>query len=135
MNENIRQYYEGGNFLVTSADIKTPSIIYPISEAVVARVRRDVQFAALGFATLCGFALIVYFDLWFWYERLVMGGAMALSLIAAATFSILQIDARGYPSRLFFGRSKIIRRVFNAITEARTDSAPQSQTTYLDYGG
>ncbi len=133
MTHIIKSFYEDQRFTVTSADIKTPSIIYPISDAVVARVRHDIQYSGLGFAALIGLALILYFDLWFWYERIMLVAVIGITLFASHSFAVLQIDARGYPSRLFFAPSKTIRRLFEAISQARADQPLGTKKTYQDF--
>lgn len=111
--------FQNKRFTVTASDLRTPTTFYPINDTV-GRVRRDFLFAGLSFAAVIGFALWRYYDLWFFHERVAMGVGIALALLIGTQFSTLQIDARGFPSRLFFARAKTIRTVFNAITEAKS---------------
>ena len=108
-------------FMVTLADIRTPTQYYPINETV-GRIRRDILFAGLTFAALTGAALWLYFDLWFDNERLIMAGIIVTSLLIGSQVSMLQLDARGFPPRMFIGRSGNIRKIFDAISLARARS-------------
>ncbi|MEO1015186.1 MAG: hypothetical protein AAFX08_08360 [Pseudomonadota bacterium] len=107
--------------MVTLADIRTPTQYYPINETV-GRIRRDILFAGLSFAALTGAALWLYFDLWFDNERLIMAGIIVVSLIIGSQVSMLQLDARGFPARVFIGRAGNIRKIFDAISLARARS-------------
>ncbi|MCI4646049.1 MAG: hypothetical protein MRY64_14805 [Hyphomonadaceae bacterium] len=118
MNEQ-HLFYRDKRFEVSSADVKTPTMIYPIGESVIGRVRKDIQVGGLGLGALIGSALAIYWDLWFWSERIAMFALIVLAILIAASFSILQIEARGYPPRLFIARRKVIRRIFDAIAKAR----------------
>lgn len=114
--------------IVTSADIRTPSAYYPVADTV-GRLRRDILYWALAYAALTGGGLWLYADLWYAHEALVLGGSIALALLAGVRLSILQLDARGFPARLFLGRTRTLKRLFGAITEARANqsSHPHSE--------
>ena len=114
--------YEDNRFMVTTADIRTPTTYYPIGETV-GRIRRDVLFAALAYAVFAGAALAIYFDLWLEHEKLLMGLSIAIAVLVGSQVSILQLDARGFPPRMFFARSKTVHAVFDAITQARAKTA------------
>ena len=47
---------------------------------------------------------------------------IAAALVIGFSFSLLQVDARGFPPRLFLARAKTVRAVFEAITAARAAS-------------
>ena len=113
-------YFSNKRFTVTRHRLSTKLDYYPISDTV-GRRRKDIQFAALAFSGLVGVALWRYFDLWYPHELFIMGGAILLALLIGTQFSILQIDARGFPSRMYVGRSKTLRSVFDAITQAKTE--------------
>lgn len=110
--------YQDSRFLVTPADIRTPSAFYPIADTV-GRIRRDILFWALGYAALMGFGLILYSDLLYVHEIAVLGGSIALALLMGTSLSIIQLDARGFPARMFVARKSTVRAVFDAITRAR----------------
>lgn len=114
--------YQDRRITVTAADIRTANAYYPVQDTV-GRLRRDPLWAALAYAALCGFALTLYFDLWFWPERLAMGGSILLALLIGTQIGILQLDARGFPPRMIIARAKTVRAVFEAITLARAASA------------
>ena len=117
-NAADQELYSDGRFTVTTADIQTPHIYYPV-EATTGRIRRDILWCALGYSTAVGLLLYAYADLWKASEIAVMAGSIALALFVGRTFSILQIDARGFPARLFIARTKTIRALFKAIAKAR----------------
>ena len=110
--------FEDQRFKVTCSDLRTVNTYYPIDETI-GRIRKDILFASLAFSVLIGFALWRYLDLWRFNEMIIMGGAIVLALLIGSQMSILQIDARGFPSRMYFGRTKTIKSVFNAITIAK----------------
>ena len=110
--------YQKGRFTVTRSDVRTPTFFYPVQDTI-GRRRKDIQFMAVALAALISGALWVYWDLWFLYEKVTGACLVATALIIAATFSVLQIDARGFPSRIFIARSKTIKGVFTAITQAK----------------
>lgn len=110
--------YQDPRITVTAADIRTANAYYPVQDTV-GRLRRDPLWAALAYTAFCGFALTLYFDLWFWPERLAMAGSILLALIIGTQVSVLQLDARGFPPRLIIARAKTVRAVFEAITLAR----------------
>ena len=114
--------YQDRRFMVTTADIRTPTTYYPINETV-GRVRRDILFGALAFAGLVLAAMLIYFDLWYPRELIVMGAAIFLALAIGTQISFLQLDARGFPPRIFIARAKTVRAIFNAITLARAKTA------------
>lgn len=118
--------YDDGRFIVTTADIQTPSVYYPV-EATTGRIRRDILWCALGYSTAVALLLFTYSDLWRLTEMAVMAGSIALALFVGRTISILQIDARGFPPRLFPARAKTIRALFHAIAKARSI---QGRTNY-----
>ena len=120
--------YEKGQFIVTPSYLRTAKVFYPIRETS-GRIRKDFLFAGLAFAAVIGLALWTYYDLWYWHERVAMSVSIAIALIAGTQVSTLQIDARGFPSRMFIARAKTIRAVFHAITEAKSMTA-QSQGGY-----
>lgn len=117
--------YQDRRITVTAADIRTASAYYPVQDTV-GRLRRDPLWAALAYSLICGFALALYFDLWFWHERLAMGVSILLALIVGSKVSILQLDARGFPPRLIIDRAKTVRAVFEAISAARAAAALRS---------
>lgn len=121
MGKSPTTYFDNGRFLVTSADIRTKKFYYPI-DGTTGRVRNDIQFAALGLIALLGLGLTIYWPLWFSYERMAMGTVMILAAVAALTLSTFQIDARGFPPRVLIGRRRTVRRVFEAITQARAEN-------------
>lgn len=122
MSSKPQVLFKDRRFTVTTADIKTPSLYYPISDTV-GRVRKDIQFAALGLCALLGAALTLYWDLWFVHEKAAIGAVIVLAVIIAVSLSVMQIDARGFPSRLFIARRGTIRKLFEAIAMARAQSA------------
>ena len=132
MNTSQTPLYENGQFIVTPSYLRTAKVFYPIRETS-GRIRKDFLFAGLAFAAVIGLALWTYYDLWYWHERVAMGVSIAMALIAGTQVSTLQIDARGFPSRMFMARAKTIRAVFHAITEAKSMTA-QSQEVYGDAG-
>lgn len=113
--------YKDKRFTITLSDIKTPTLYYPI-EDTVGRVRRDIQFAAIGYSALVLFALLLYIDLWRIGEILAMSASVALALGVGFSVSILQLDARGFPARMFIARTKTVRAIFEAISAARARS-------------
>ncbi|MEL7128226.1 MAG: hypothetical protein AAGJ51_09070 [Pseudomonadota bacterium] len=121
MSKAQKTYFNDGRFIVTSSDVRTKRLYYPI-DGTTGRVRNDIQFAALGLAVLIGTGLSVYWPLWFPHEKLIMGAVIALALLTAVTFSTFQIDARGFPPRILIGRRRTVRKVFEAITEARAEN-------------
>lgn len=123
--------YKDERFEVTLADIRTPSVYYPIAETV-GRVRNDILFAALGYSGLVAAALLIYFDLWRWYELLLMAGSIALAVIVGRSFSLLQLDARGFPPRLFFARTATVNAIFKAIVQARARAMPSYVADEID---
>jgi len=110
--------FENRRFRVTRADICTPTVYYPVA-GTTGRIRRDILFCALCYAAAAGLLLFAYADLWRPEEIAAMGGSILLALIAGGSFSILQIDARGFPSRMFIARRRTIRALFDAISQAR----------------
>lgn len=110
--------HEDRRFLITTADVRTPTAYYPISDTV-GRVRYDILYAAIFYATLVGFALFIYFDLWRWNEVAIMCASILAALLTGFNIAVLQLDARGFPSRLFVARAKTVRKIFKAITLAR----------------
>ena len=121
------EFYNDGRFKVTAADIQTPQIYYPV-EATTGRIRRDIFWCALGYSSAVGLLLYAYADLWRLGEMAAMAGSIALALFIGQTFSILQIDARGFPARLFVARTKTIRALFQAIAKARAASGHVTTT-------
>ncbi|MEM1344394.1 MAG: hypothetical protein AAGI34_07405 [Pseudomonadota bacterium] len=111
--------YADRRFTVTLADIRTPTAYYPVADTV-GRIRRDPLIAGLAYAVLMGIALWVYADLWHAQEVWLMAGSIVLALLAGSQLAILQLDARGFPARLFLARTATVRAVFAAIGEART---------------
>lgn len=128
---NPHSFYRDGRFQVTSADVQTPSMIYPIGESVIGRIRKDIQVGGLGVAALFAAALAVYWDLWFWHEVYAMAGVMILAILVSLSFSVLQIEARGYPPRLFIARRHVVKRIFSAIAEARASNGPAATHHFL----
>lgn len=125
--------FDHGRFKVTYADIQTPSVYYPV-EATTGRVRRDILWCALGYSTAVGLLTYAYFDLWRSIEILIMLGTVAIAMYVGLSFSILQIDARGFPSRMFVARTKTIRALFSAIAEARgRNRQPRSSEMFRQY--
>lgn len=122
--------YQDKRFVVTPSRLRTKIAYYPITETV-GRIRKDILFACVCFAVMIGLALWRYYDLWFFHERVVMAGAFLAALIVGTQVSILQIDARGYPSCTLVARTKTIRAIFNAITEAKAVST-QTHGGYMD---
>lgn len=114
--------YRDRRFTVTASDVHAWNEYYPLADTV-GRIRRDPLYMALCYAAVVGFALAVYFDLWRPLERLAMGGSIALTLLLGTQISVLRLDARGFPARLFIGRTSTIRKVFKAITLARALTA------------
>ncbi len=122
LRESETVLYSDNRITVTTADIRTPTTYYPVSDTV-GRRRRDILYAALAYAAVVGAALVIYFDLWFPVERLAMIGSILLALFVGTQISTLQLDARGFPARLYFARTKTVKRVFDAITLARAKTA------------
>ncbi|MDJ0921876.1 MAG: hypothetical protein QNI84_12175 [Henriciella sp.] len=113
--------YRDNRFQVTTADIRTPSMYYPIGDTV-GRRRRDILFGALGYSAVMASALLLYLDLWRFHEWLLMAGSIAAALYVGFNFSILQLDARGFPPRLFVARAQTVKAIFEAITQARAQA-------------
>lgn len=124
--------FDQGRFKVTYADIQTPSVYYPV-DATTGRVRRDILWCALGYSAAVGSLIYAYADLWGLAEILVMFGSIALAISIGLSFSILQIDARGFPSRMFVARTKTIRALFSAIAEARARNRQPRQSEILHH--
>ncbi len=110
--------YKDKRFRVTTADVGTHTSYYPLTDSV-GRVRYDILFAAIFYVALVGFALFIYFDLWYDHEILIMAGSMLVALLIGFNVSILQLDARGFPARFYVARARTVRKIFNAITDAR----------------
>ncbi|MEM1346636.1 MAG: hypothetical protein AAGI34_18915, partial [Pseudomonadota bacterium] len=106
-----RALYADRRFIVTLADIRTPTAYYPVADTV-GRIRRDPLIAGLVYAALMGAALWVYADLWQAQEVWLMAGSIVLALLAGSQLAILQLDARGFPARLFLARTATVRAVF-----------------------
>ncbi|MEL6857409.1 MAG: hypothetical protein AAFO74_03420 [Pseudomonadota bacterium] len=121
MSTNDQIYFCDKRFTVTSADIKTATVIYPVSDAT-ARIRRDIFYGAVAYSALAFTAALTYHDLLFMHEKLILGASIIAALIAGLSLSILQIDARFHPSRLWIGRRRSIKSVFDAMTKARADT-------------
>lgn len=111
-------FYEDQRFTVTAADIRTRLAYYPVADTV-GRIRRDPLWWALAHAGLTGLALVLYRDLWRPEETTFLGASIVGALLVGSRLAVLQLDARGFPSRLFVARARTVREVFNAITEAR----------------
>lgn len=118
MRKQARVLYRDDRFVVTNADIRTPSAYYPIGDTV-GHIRRDILFCSLGYTCLTGAALIIYADLWYPHELAAMLGSIVLAILIGRAFAILQLDARGFPCRLFVARRKTVQQIFEAITGAR----------------
>ena len=131
LNMPAHVLYDDGRFTVTTADIQTPHVYYPV-EATTGRIRRDILWCALAYSTAVGLLLYAYSDLWRLTEMAVMAASIALALFVGRTFSILQIDARGFPARLFVARTKTIRSVFQAIAKARAQNGRAVTTPFAD---
>ncbi len=118
-------FFRNRTFVVTAADVRTPTMIYPIVDSI-GRVRKDILIGGMGVALLIGIALAVYWDILYLHERTVLFSIIAAAVVIATNFSVLQVEARGYPARLYIARRSTIRKVFDAITEARAhrSSAP-----------
>lgn len=114
--------FKNRRFCVTTADIRTMTAYYPINETV-GRIRRDILFAGLGFALFVGWGLWLYRDLWRPDEMIVMGIIITLALLIGTQISILELDARAFPQRRFIAHSSTVRKVFDAIVEARAIAA------------
>ena len=114
--------FDNRRFTITMADIRTPTTFYPIGDTV-GRVRRDILFGGLAYSAVTGAALLIYHDLWRAHEALLMVLSITLALVIGCQVSVLQLDARGFPPRMFVARSKTVRAVFDAITLARAKTA------------
>lgn len=114
--------FKNRRFCVTTADIRTMTAYYPINETV-GRIRRDILFAGLGFAGFVGWGLWLYRDLWTQAEMIVMGAVIATAMVIGTQLSTLELDARGFPRRVFLAHSNTVRKVFDAIVEARAIAA------------
>lgn len=124
-NEKSRKnhiIYGDHRFKVTSADIRTRTAFYPVSDTV-GRIRRDILYMALFFAGLIGAAMWLYHDLWYTREKIFMGSAITALLFIGTQVSMFQLDARGFPSRIWIARSSTIKKIFDAISEARAITA------------
>lgn len=125
--------FDQGRFKVTYADMQTPSVYYPV-DATTGRVRRDILWCALGYSAAVASLIFAYSDLWRLAEILVMCGSIVLAISIGLSFSILQIDARGFPSRMFVARTNTIRALFSAIAEARARNCqPRSSELFLHH--
>lgn len=113
--------YKDRRFTITPADIRTRTAFYPVTDTV-GRVRRDILIAALGFAVIIGVGMWRYYDLWTRDEKIIMGVIITLSLLIGTQLSMLQLDARGFPSRIWIARSSTVNKIFDAITKARAAS-------------
>ena len=114
--------FQNRRFLVTTADVRTRTGFYPIVDTV-GRIRRDILYFALALSFLIGFALWRYYDLWYSHERIAMGVAITAALLIGSQFSLLQLDARGFPSKIWLARSSTVKNIFDAITQARALAA------------
>ena len=122
LKDSAHVLYSDRRITVTTADIRTPTTYYPVNDTI-GRRRRDILYAALGYSALVSAALLIYFDLWFAHERFAMIGSILFALIVGTQTSILQLDARGFPARLYFARTKTVKQVFDAISLARAKTA------------
>lgn len=110
--------FDNGRFKVTPADISTPTVYYPV-DATTGRIRRDIAWCAGAYSVVTGIMLYAYADLWRFSEMVGIAASIALAVWLGRSFSILQIDARGFPPRMFVARSTTIRELFSAISAAR----------------
>ena len=125
--KNIDQHsntilHEDKRFVISLSDIRTRTCFYPVLDTT-GKIRRDLFFGALFFALIVGHGLWRYFDLWYEKERLMMGGVMGIALLIGTQVSMLELSARGYPSKIFIARSSTIKKIFDAITQARARAA------------
>ncbi|MEL6380299.1 MAG: hypothetical protein AAGK25_11015 [Pseudomonadota bacterium] len=124
--------YKDRRFTITPADIRTRTAFYPVTDTV-GRVRRDILFAALGFAAIISVGMWRYYDLWTHDEKIVMGVIIALTLLIGTQLSMLQLDARGFPSRIWIARSSTVNKIFDAITKARATNVSAGGGIDPDY--
>ncbi len=122
--ENETIYFKNWQFKVTASDVTTKNSFFPI-EATTGRIRKDFLFGGLALAAFMGAALYIYFDLWTLNEKLMMAALIGTGLIILPMISVLQIDAKGFPSRFYIAPSRSIRKVFAAITIAKAASRAQ----------
>lgn len=125
--------FRNRRFTVTVSDIRTPTTFYPVDETV-GRLRNDLLFTGLGLSALIGVAFWRYDDLWLPVEKVGMAIVIGLALLIGTQFKLLQIDARGFPSRIFWGRTKTMRAVFHAITEAKAAAISGARASWQDSG-
>lgn len=118
MARSARRFYEDERFLITASDIRTPTTFYPVADTV-GRLRHDPFYAGVFFAVVLAVGLVVYFDLWYAYEIVAMFLLGAAAVWIGRSVSILQLDARGFPSRVYLGKTATMAKIFEAITEAR----------------
>ena len=97
MTSTPQVLFKDRRFTVTTADIKTPSLYYPIGDTV-GRVRKDIQFAALGLCALLGSALALYWDLCFIHEKAAIGAVILLAVIIAASLSVCRSTRAASPA-------------------------------------
>lgn len=114
--------YDDGRIVITATDIRTPKIYYPIIETS-GRVRRDGLWFALSYTVICGVALTIYHDLFHRQEIAVLAISMVIALISGSSLSALQLDARGFPPMMIFGSTRRVRKIFQAISHARSHTA------------
>ena len=112
------EFYGDGRFVVNSADIRTPSTYYPVGDTV-GRLRRDPLYFGFGLAVVLLTALAVYADLWTVPEIIGLLAVSTMAIYAGLELRVLQLDARGFPTRVYLGRTLTMRRIFDAITQAR----------------
>ena len=123
--------FHKGRFCVTESDITTPTSYYPVA-ATVGKIRRDILYTALIYYVLSHAALFIYFGLWTYDEMIFLIFSPAIFASFGAKFSLLEINAKGFPSRLYFARSKTVRGVFDAIVKARSLAAEKDNAAVIE---
>lgn len=123
---NARIYLDDGTYLVSANLLSTPRRFYPIAN-VTARIRRDPLWLALGMAVFATLTTLVYGDLLFPGELLVLWGIAGAGLLVGLGTAILHVDAVGHRGALIVASSWRVRAIYRALRQARMEVGRHDQ--------
>ena len=117
-----KPFFDDGTFKVSSAGVSTPYRYYPLANTA-ASIRRDPLWIGLLIAVFAIGSLLVYGDLFYLAELVVIGCVGIVSLVVGVRFSVLRLDAPGQRRAYFFGDHEAIKKRLAAICLARIPDA------------
>lgn len=123
VKREIKVYFEGDGFQVTSRNLKTPRKTYKISRIEKIALRRDPFYFALALAVPALGLLFSFNNLLYDYERYILIGGSIFFISATSQLGLLFVESKALSDVAAIGKLSTLRAVREAV-ESVLDEMP-----------